>query len=170
VEVTGEAYFEVAKNAVMPFRVNVDNRAEVEVLGTHFNINAYHDEAAINTTLMEGKVKVSANHLPGAVLQPGQQASLAAAGALQVLNEVDTAQIIAWKEGWFQFHMATLPDVMRQLSRWYDVEVSYPANIPDRTFEGRMQQDLTLAQVLKILERYQVHFHIEDRKITVLPD
>ena len=170
VEVTGEAYFEVAKNAVMPFRVNVDNKAEIEVLGTHFNINAYPDEAAINTTLLEGKVKVSAGHLPGTLLQPGQQASLAAAGALQVLNDVDTTQIIAWKEGWFQFHMATLPDVMRQLSRWYDVEVSYPANIPDRAFEGRMQQDLTLAQVLKILERYQVHFHIEDRKITVLPE
>ena len=170
VEVTGEAYFEVAKNAVMPFRVNIDNKAEVEVLGTHFNINAYRDEAAINTTLMEGKVKVSADHSPGKVLQPGQQASLAATGALEVLNEVDTAQIIAWKEGWFQFHMATLPDVMRQLSRWYDVEIAYPPNVPDRAFEGRMQQDLTLAQVLKILERYQVHFHIEDRRITVLPE
>lgn len=170
VEVTGEAYFEVAKNAVMPFRVNIDNRAEVEVLGTHFNINAYRDEAAINTTLMEGKVKVGANHLPGTVLQPGQQASLAAAGALQVLNEVDTAQTIAWKEGWFEFHMATLPDVMRQLARWYDVEIAYPPNIPDRAFEGRMQQDLTLAQVLKILEKYQVHFHIEDRRITILPE
>jgi transmembrane sensor len=91
-------------------------------------------------------------------------------GTLQVLNDIDTAQIIAWKEGWFQFHMATLPDVMRQLSRWYDVEVSYPANIPDRAFEGRIQQDLTLTQVLKILERYQVHFHVEGRKITVLPE
>jgi len=169
VEVTGEAYFEVARNAVMPFRVNIDNRAEVEVLGTHFNINAYRDEAAINTTLMEGKVKVSANRLPGTLLQPGQQASLAA-GALQVLNDVDTAQVIAWKEGWFEFHTATLLDVMRQLSRWYDVEVAYPANIPDRAFEGRIQQDLTLAQVLKILERYQVHFQIEDRRITVLPE
>lgn len=170
VEITGEAYFEVAQHAAMPFIVSVNNKAEVEVLGTHFNINAYQDEAAINTTLLEGKVRVSAGALPGAVLQPGQQASLNATGAMKVLNDVDTMQIIAWKDGWFEFHMATLPDVMRQLSRWYDVDVSYPANIPDRAFEGRMQQDLTLTQVLKILERYQVHFHVEGRKITVLPE
>lgn len=170
VEISGEAYFEVARNAAMPFIVSANSRAEVEVLGTHFNINAYQDEAAINTTLLEGKVKVSTGNDAGRVLKPGQQASLNAAGALQVLNEIDTAQIIAWKEGWFQFHMATLPDVMRQLSRWYDVDVSYPANIPDRAFEGRIQQDLTLTQVLKILERYQVHFHVEGRKITVLPE
>lgn len=170
VEISGEAYFEVAANVARPFVVSMNSRAEVEVLGTHFNINAYRDEAAINTTLLEGKVRVSNGNANGTVLKPGQQASLNTTGTLQVLNDIDTAQIIAWKEGWFQFHMATLPDVMRQLSRWYDVEVSYPANIPDRAFEGRIQQDLTLTQVLKILERYQVYFHVEGRKITVLPE
>jgi ferric-dicitrate binding protein FerR (iron transport regulator) len=170
VEITGEAYFEVAQQAAMPFIVSVNNKAEVEVLGTHFNINAYQDEAAINTTLLVGKVRVSAGTAPGTVLQPGQQASLNTAGTMKVLNDIDTMQIIAWKEGWFQFHMATLPDVMRQLSRWYDVDVKYPANIPDRAFEGRIQQDLTLTQILKILERYQVHFRVEGRQITVLPE
>lgn len=170
VEITGEAYFEVAKNEAMPFIVSVNNKAEVEVLGTHFNVNAYEDEAAINTTLLEGKVRVSAGASPGAVLQPGQQASLNTAGAMKVLDDIDVMQVTAWKDGWFEFHMATLPDVMRQLSRWYDVDVNYPANIPERAFEGRMQQDLTLTQVLKILERYQVHFHVEGRKITVLPE
>ena len=170
VEISGEAYFEVAQHAAMPFIVSVNNKTEIEVLGTHFNINAYQDEAAINTTLLQGKVRVSAGALPGTILQPGQQASLNTAGTMKVLNDIDTMQIIAWKEGWFQFHMASLPDVMRQVSRWYDVDVSYPANIPDRAFEGRIQQDLTLTQMLKILERYQVHFHVEGQKITVLPE
>jgi len=170
VEITGEAYFEVVQHAAMPFIVSVNNKAEIEVLGTHFNINAYQDEAAINTTLLQGKVRVSAGASPGTVLQPGQQASLNTAGTMKVLNDIDTTQIIAWKEGWFQFHMASLPDVMRQVSRWYDVDVSYPANIPDRAFEGRIQQDLTLTQMLKILERYQVQFHVEGQKITVLPE
>lgn len=170
VEVTGEAYFEVAKNAAMPFRVSINNRAEVEVLGTHFNINAYEDEAAVSTTLLEGKVKVNVDKQQSAVLQPGQQASLNAAGALQVLRDVDTAQVVAWKEGWFQFYLADLPEVMRQLSRWYDVEVSYQGGIPDRAFQGRMQRELTLTQVLKILEKYQVHFHVEGRMVTVLAD
>jgi len=170
VEITGEAYFEVAQHAAMPFIVSVNNKAEVEVLGTHFSINAYNDEAAINTTLLQGKVRVSAGASQGTVLQPGQQASLNTSGTMKVLNDIDTTQIVAWKEGWFQFHMATLPDVMRQLSRWYDVEINYPANIPDRAFEGRIQQDLTLTQMLKILERYQVHFHVEGRQITILPE
>lgn len=170
VEITGEAYFEVAKNEAMPFIVSVNNKAEVEVLGTHFNVNAYEDEAAINATLLGGKVRVSAGASPGTVLQPGQQASLNTAGAMKILDDIDVMQVTAWKDGWFQFHMATLPDVMRQLSRWYDVEVNYPADIPDRAFEGRIQQDLTLTQVLKILERYQVHFRVEGRKITILPE
>lgn len=170
VKITGEVYFEVAKNAAMPFMVDVNSSTEVEVLGTHFNINAYKDEAAINTTLLEGKVRVNANQQPGIVLKPGQQARLGTNGALQLFKDVDTSQVIAWKDGWFQFHLANLPEVMRQVSRWYDVEVKYQGDITDVIFEGRIQRDLTLAQVLKILEKYHVHFHVEAKTITVLAD
>lgn len=170
VNITGEAYFEVAGNAAKPFMVDVNGSAEVEVLGTHFNINAYKDEAAINTTLLEGKVRVNTNQQPGVILKPGQQASLSTNGTLQVSRDVDTAQVIAWKDGWFQFHMANLPEVMRQISRWYDVEVSYKGDITDAVFEGRIQRNLTLAQMLKILEKYHVRFHVEGKAITVVPD
>ena len=166
VAVTGEAYFEVAANAAMPFRVTIQQRAEVEVLGTHFNINAYPEEASINTTLLEGKVKVIAGQQSNAILLPGQQAMLPANGTVQIRKNIDTAQIVAWKDGWFQFHLSTLPDVMRQISRWYDVEVSYQGNISDKAFEGRIQRDLTLTQVLK----NQVHFEVNGRKIVVLAD
>lgn len=168
VDVTGEAYFEVAANASMPFQVGVNQRATIEVLGTHFNINAYPEEANINTTLLEGKVKVIAGKQPGTLLLPGEQASLNAAGNMRVLKDIDTDQIIAWKDGWFQFHLSTLPEVMRQISRWYDVEVSYQGTISDKAFEGRIQRDLTLTQVLKILEKNQVHFQVNGRKIIVL--
>jgi ferric-dicitrate binding protein FerR (iron transport regulator) len=164
VEVTGEAYFEVAANATAPFRVAIGNRAAVEVLGTHFNINAYPEESSVQTTLLEGRVKVNA-----ALLLPGEQASLDAAGKISIKKEVDVAQVIAWKDGWFQFHLSSLPDVMRQISRWYDVEVIYQGNIPGKSFEGRIQRDLTLTQMLKILEKNQVHFKLTGRKIEVLP-
>lgn len=169
VMITGEVYFEVAGNAAKPFMVDVNGSTEVEVLGTHFNINAYKDETAINTTLLEGKVRVNMNQQPGVILKPGQQASLSTKGTLQVFKDIDTAQVIAWKDGWFQFHLANLPEVMRQVSRWYDVEVNYKGDITDAVFEGRIQRDLTLAQMLKILEKYHVRFHVEGKTITVLP-
>ncbi|SHN40877.1 FecR family protein [Chitinophaga sp. CF418] len=169
VKITGEVYFEVAPNVAKPFMVDVNSSTEIEVLGTHFNVNAYKDEAAINTTLLEGKVRVNTNQQPGVILKPGQQASLSTNGTLQVFKDIDTAQVIAWKEGWFQFHLANLPEVMRQVSRWYDVEVNYKGNITDAVFEGRIQRDLTLAQMLKILEKYHVRFHVEGKTITVLP-
>ncbi|SDF56679.1 FecR family protein [Chitinophaga filiformis] len=169
VTISGEVYFEVAGNAAKTFMVDVNGSTEVEVLGTHFNINAYKDEAAINTTLLEGKVKVNVNQQPGVILKPGQQASLSTNGTFQVFKDVDTAQVIAWKEGWFQFHLANLPEVMRQVARWYDVEVNYKGDITDAVFEGRIQRDLNLAQMLKILEKYHVRFHVEGKTITVLP-
>ncbi|PSL24031.1 FecR family protein [Chitinophaga ginsengisoli] len=169
VKISGEVYFEVAGNATKPFMVDVNGSTEVQVLGTHFNINAYKDEAAINTTLLEGKVSVNVNQQPGVILKPGQQASLSTNGTLQLFKDVDTAQVVAWKEGWFQFHLANLPAVMRQVERWYDVEINYKGDITDVVFEGRIQRELTLAQMLKILEKYHVRFHVEGKTITVLP-
>ncbi|MBO9154392.1 FecR family protein [Chitinophaga sp. GCM10012297] len=169
VEITGEVYFEVMPDALKPFRVEAAGRSRVEVLGTSFNISAYDDETFIKTTLLEGKVKVGAKDSPAQELRPGQQARQAASGSITVSSDIDPAEVLAWKEGWFLFNQASLPEVMRQLSRWYDVEVKYEGAVPDKTFEGKIRRDLTLAQVLRILERSGVHTKIEGKQLTLLP-
>lgn len=191
VEVSGEAYFEVAKDAAKPFKVAVHGKAVVDVLGTDFNINAYNDETAIKTTLLEGSVKVSIGekaNLPGVnggndrdrgqqavILKPGQQAQLMVAmpssvvGRMKVVKDADIDQVIAWKNGFFNFNQVDLQAVMRQLARWYDVDVVYERDIPKIRFVGEMQRDLNLSDVLDVLKRTDVHFRIEGRKIIVLP-
>lgn len=165
VEVTGEAYFEVAKHAQMPFNVKLNEDMEVEVLGTHFNINAYSDEPAFSTTLIEGAVRVVKGK-EKAVLKPGQQARLTA-GQIDVLR-VDTDQAVAWKNGVFNFHRTGLAAAMRQISRWYDVEVVYEKGVPDIEFGGEMERNLSLSQILTALENMGVHFRIEGRKLIVM--
>ncbi|WP_346320815.1 FecR domain-containing protein [Chitinophaga sp. YIM B06452] len=169
VEITGEVYFEVMPDALKPFRVEADGRSTVEVLGTSFNISAYNDESLIKTTLLEGKVKVSAQDGAAQELRPGQQAQQAVSGNIVISNDADPAEVLAWKEGWFQFNQAALPDVMRQLARWYDVEVKYAGPVPDRVFEGKIQRDLTLVQVLGILEKSGVHTKLEGKQLTLIP-
>ncbi len=153
VTIKGEAYFEVMKNPNMPFVVQVDNRADIEVLGTHFNINAYSDESAIKTTLLEGKVKVTSvtGDRRSATLSPGQQ-SLLTASAMQLLQP-DLEQVMAWKNGLFNFEGATLNEVMKQLERWYDIEVVYEKGIPDIAFGGEMTKNISLAGLLLVLEK-----------------
>lgn len=168
VEVTGEAYFEVAKNAKMPFRLNVNNKAEINVLGTHFNVNAYDNEKAIATTLLEGSVRVAANLDQPVILQPGQQAQIAKAG-INVIENADIDKVIAWKNGLFHFEGATLAEIMRQLERWYDIEVVYEKGIPDIEFEGEMTRDVSLNGLLVMLGKTEMHFRLEGRKLIVLP-
>lgn len=159
VEVAGEAYFEVAENASMPFRVDVNSQVTVEVLGTQFNINAYADEQSIYTTLLQGKVRVS-----GVVLQPGQQAVLSTGQPVRI-SQPNVSAVTAWKDGMFQFENETLGVVMRQIARWYDVEVVYEAGAPvNEVFHGKMQRNLQLSQVLKGLSRIGVHFRVEQGK------
>ncbi len=169
VEITGEVYFEVTHDARKPFRVEVAGRSTVEVLGTSFNISAYADETMIKTTLLEGKVKVAANGNPAQELRPGQQAIQAESGSVTISNDVDPAEVLAWKDGWFQFNQASIPEVMRQLARWYDVEVHYAGAVPDRAYVGRIERSLTLAQVLRVLERSGIHTKIEGKQLTLLP-
>jgi transmembrane sensor len=169
VSVTGELYFEVAQNATAPFIVKVDQRQEIMVLGTSFNVNAYTNEPSINTTLTTGKLKVNTAGHPGEILQPGQQAKVSNTGTIQV-QTMDVEQAIAWKDGWFQFHNAYLPEVMRQIARWYDLDVTFEGKDPGRLFEGRIQKDLPLSEVLQILEAYHVNFKINGKKIVVMPD
>lgn len=165
VELTGEAYFEVAKNAAKPFRVKA-NGAEVVVLGTHFNVNAYADEPATRTTLLEGSVKV----LTGArsdLLRPGQQADVKAGGI--AVSAADTDKAVAWKEGYFQFSGSSLQEVMRQLMRWYDIDVRYEGVIRPRRFGGEISRTSNLDEVLKILEISGVHFKLTEKQLLVMP-
>jgi transmembrane sensor len=169
VTLTGEAYFEVAKNAASPFKVEVAGKGEVEVLGTHFNVNAYSDEAVVKTTLLEGKVKVkgpAGNH--SEVLLPGQEAMLDKKGQVLINRNVDTEQAIAWKNGVFSFTNASLEVVMRQISRWHDVDVVFEdRQVAQRRFSGDIQRDLTLKQVMKILENNHVFCRLEGQKLIV---
>ncbi|MBS1662272.1 MAG: FecR domain-containing protein [Bacteroidetes bacterium] len=161
VEVSGEAYFEVAKDNEHPFFVRTGTM-EVQVLGTHFDVNAYTDEATVNTTLLEGAVRVK-----DVVLRPGQQAQTGANGNVVVGANVE--KVMAWKNGVFDFQDATLEEVMRQLQRWYDIDVVYEKEVPKIEFIGKMGRDLSLSEVLGGLQVSKVHFRLEGRKLVVLP-
>lgn len=175
VEVTGEAYFEV-EAFKEPFIVRINggagetkqNPSEVQVLGTKFNINAYHDELSTSVSLLEGAIKVSSGNINN-VLRPGQQARLDQQGFLHVIQNADMDAIIAWKTGSFSFKHADLSTIMRQLSRWYDVDVVYNGTIPQRLFGGEISRNADLSDVLKILELSKVHFKLEGRNIMVSP-
>jgi ferric-dicitrate binding protein FerR (iron transport regulator) len=140
------------------------------VTGTHFNINAYADEPNIKATLLEGSVNVSKADVKAA-LKPGQQAQVpfgTVAAEIPVMA-VDVEEATAWKNGLFRFNNADLPTVMRQLSRWYDVEVHYEGNVPPRKFEGEIQRGVPLSDVMEALGKSQVHFRIEGKKIVLIP-
>lgn len=162
VKIQGEAYFEVAGNAKMPFRVNVDDRAQIEVLGTHFNVDAYDNNKALNTTLLEGSIKVN-----GTIIKSGQQAQIT--DVLRVVDNADISKVMAWKNGLFNFEGATLDEVMKQLERWYDIEVVYEKGIPDIEFGGEMTKNISLNGLLLVLKESDIHFRLEGRKLVVLP-
>ncbi len=186
VTLRGEAYFEVSSDKARPFKVVIGKGAEIEVLGTHFNINAYPDEPDARTTLLEGSVKVSQVD-QSLLLRPGQQALLVetrvgggpvgsadrslhvADHSLSMADNPDLAQVMAWKNGSFLFDRTSLDVVMRQLSRWYDVDVVYEKGIPAVRFAGEMKRDLNLSEVLAILHKMEVHCHIEGKKLIVTP-
>ena len=169
VELEGEAYFEVAKNAAMPFKVTARD-ATVEVLGTSFNVNAYRNESVIRTTLLDGAVRLKA-YQQSQTLKPGQQAvAKPAREQLEVVNDADLDKVMAWKNGLFNFEDASLEEVMRQLERWYDIEVTYAKGIPPIRFGGEINRQNTLQDVLQILEKSNVHFRFEEsRKLVVIP-
>ncbi|QEH41912.1 FecR family protein [Chitinophaga sp. XS-30] len=168
VQITGEAYFEVAKNKARPFSVNVNDQVRIVVLGTHFNIKAYDNEASANTTLLEGAVMIASGGKEQRI-KPGQQARVSN-GAIHVMNDVDMQQVTAWKDGYFNFNGASLQDVMRQLERWYDIDVHYQGNIPHLTFDGELPVTLQLSQVLKILHKVEVKYRIEEgKRLIILP-
>lgn len=173
VTLTGEAYFEVAKDIARPFLVTVNTGSgtpmTVRVLGTHFNINAYPDEQHNVVTLLEGAVKVDCGPA-NALLVPGKEAILnKAAGKISIKNG-DTEAAVAWKNGYFLFDNEKVESIMRQISRWYDVEISYQGDVSGKAIGGSLSRSKNVGEVLNMLELTgTVHFKINGRRITVMP-
>jgi transmembrane sensor len=164
----GEAYFEVAEDKNKPFKVSVGD-VQVEVLGTHFDVMAYEDENAINTTLLAGAVRVTSKGMGSRVLAAGQEASMDRSSGSLSLNEVDAEEAVAWKDGFFEFEGVSIETVMRQLARWYDVDVEYKGKT-DKHFRGRIARSSNVSEVFKKLELTgEVHFSMEGKKIIVKP-
>lgn len=165
VKLNGEAYFEIAKDKNHPFIVSTENQ-EIKVLGTHFNVNSYKDEEAIKTTLLEGSVQVS---IPKSnitdILKPGQQSVLQNNSLRVVAAKTDEA--IAWKNGYFQFNESHLRSIMREISRWYDIDIVYEGKVEDALFYVKIPRNLSLTEVMKILEINGINFKIEGRKLIV---
>lgn len=168
VKITGEAYFEVAHDAAKPFRVGVGDM-KVDVLGTHFNVNAYKDEGVIKTTLLEGSVRVCEGN-ESVVIMPGEQVQVIEMNHKMVIDKnVDLAEVVAWKNGRFAFSDADIKTVMRQLARWYNFNMEFKGEIKDR-FHVEMTRNTNLSNVFKILEATGgVHFRIEQNKVIVMP-
>ena len=165
VELSGEGYFEVTHNAKAIFHVKVNN-INVQVLGTHFNINSYGNEPIVRTTLLEGSVKISSGSNT-AILRPGQQAGLNSNNDIAIINNADVDEAVAWKNGRFKFNSADIKSIMRQASRWYNVEVVYEREI-NETFSGSISRNANISQLLKIIEATdKVSFKIDGRKIMV---
>jgi len=180
VQLKGEAYFEVAKlsdkkGARVPFKVSSEigegRNQQVEVLGTHFNINAYIDEPNNKTTLLEGKVRIlNLGSLASSILKPGQQSVIAASSPSVLVRNVDAEDAVTWKDGFFSFNDENLQTIMNKISRWYNVDISYRGAKMDKLFGGRISRFNSVNQVLETLQATgDVHFKIEERRILVMP-
>jgi transmembrane sensor len=166
VELSGEAYFEVNKQA-RPFIVQTGGQ-QVKVLGTHFNINGYANEAAIKTTLLEGSVRVGNNSGSSVLLKPGQMAVNNQAGGIRVAA-ADVDDVMAWKNGLFIFNNEHIRDIMTKLARWYDIEVEYEGDMSGVAFQGNYQRSRSLVNLLRTIEQTNsVRFKIEGRRVTVI--
>jgi hypothetical protein len=165
VQITGEAYFEVAHDKTKPFRVESDGQT-VEVLGTHFNVNTYADENDIKTTLLEGSVKIKAGN-KSYLLKPGEQSHLKNGDVS--ITQADMDEALAWKNGVFHFNDAGIESVMKQISRWYDVDVKYEGKIKERTFSGEISMNVNASQILDAMRFKKINYTIEGKTITVKP-
>ncbi len=166
IEITGEAYLEVSPNVASPFIVKTPTQ-EIRVLGTRFNINAYADEPILRTTLLEGSIKIAAAGKT-ILLHPGEQvADNTITGELNTTNP-DVTNVTAWINGRFKFDHSDIKTVMRQIARWYDVDVDYRGNLPDYQFAGGTFRNNNLSEVLQVLELSGLHFKLENHKIIVM--
>lgn len=167
VELKGEGYFEVRKDTSRPFHVKTGG-ADIEVTGTHFNINAYEDEATVKTTLLEGSVKIMLlNNIIN--LKPGEQASWGFDKKVTTSSDITEEDIVGWKNGLFSFHHADIMDVMKQVARWYDVTIQYNGKIKNH-FNASIERNIPVSRLLKLLEGTgDVEFEIKDKTIIVNP-
>ncbi|MDB5146275.1 MAG: FecR family protein [Mucilaginibacter sp.] len=165
VYLSGEAYFEVAKNAKMPFIVTT-GKAEVQVLGTHFNVKAYDDEDICKTTLLEGAVEV---HSSVAIneIKPGQQAIINGEGQQKITSDINIDEEVAWKNGLFMFTKADIKDVLQQVSRWYDIEVVYEGKVPELQFSGQLSRKVDFYGFTNILKYAGLNFTIKGKTVIV---
>jgi len=167
VEIQGEAYLEVANNASKPFIVDAGDGMEIKVLGTHFNVNNYKEEKYRRMTLVEGAIEIVSGN-SRKLLKPGEQALSGKDGGIRV-EEVNTAAVIAWKNGLFDFNRSDIPSMMNQLARWYDVDVQYEGPLHQCLYGGEMERDLNLSQVVKLLETAGIHIKIKDKTLILMP-
>ena len=168
VEISGEAYFEVAKDKSHPFIVQA-NGTKVQVYGTHFNINAYPDDNNVTTTLLEGSVQIS-NNGQQVMLVPGEQGvSIKSGGAIKV-SKADLQQAIAWKNGYFIFHDLSIVEVMKQVSRWYDVDIEYQdENVKNNEFGGAISRYKSITELLDNMQLTRsIHYKIEGRRVIIM--
>jgi len=167
VEITGQVYFDVKPDAAHPFRVKAKGQITQD-LGTKFNINAYDDEPNIRVTLEEGSIKVY-NGQQSALLIPGQQAVTNAGSNLIRVHNANIDEAIAWKNGQTSFNNEDIQEIMRKVSRWYDVDIQYEGKIPTRGFDGSISRNANLSDLLKVLEFDNIHFKVDGKTITVKP-
>lgn len=166
--ISGEAYIEVVHNEKMPFKINVKGQT-ISDIGTHFNINAYDDEPIIKTSLIEGCISVSKGSKT-VILKPGQESIVQPANNTIVVHNGNPEEAIAWKNGYFRFNNEDIQGIMRQLSRWYNIDVAYQGSVPTDGFNGKISRFKNISQVLRMLESTKlVHFKIEGRRVTVIP-
>ncbi len=168
VELTGEGYFEVTKNASRPFIVKTSNLS-VEVLGTHFNVSAYKDEENSKTTLLEGSIRITSGSSSN-LLQPGQQVSVNnSTNEMKLVKQANTEEAVAWKEGYFQFSGADLPVIMRQIARWYDVDVVYEGESRKHNFFVKIDHNKKLSSIVNALQQGGINCRMEEGKLIVSP-
>jgi ferric-dicitrate binding protein FerR (iron transport regulator) len=164
VEVTGQVWFDVVHNERQPFRV-MARGIEIDDVGTQFNVNAYGDEEGTKVTLVEGAVSIG-----NVLLKPGQQAQVPVTGKIRISDHADLDQVMAWKNGFFSFRNADIKVVMRELARWYDIEVVYEGSHYTETFSGKIGRGLTLRDLLDGLAQTRVRYRIEEgKKLVILP-
>ncbi|MCH5719791.1 FecR family protein [Niabella hibiscisoli] len=169
VVVKGEAYFEVAHNKKQPFIVDIPGRQQISVLGTHFNVNAYEDEAAVKTTLIQGSVKVhTLSSGKNVVLKPGQQTVVRAGRGIETLTGIDVEKVMAWKNGYFDFDQTEISEIMRQVSRWYNANIELDPRLKGLTFSGRLPRKENVQKLLKMFEATStVRYHVAGNQIKV---
>ncbi len=166
VQMTGEVYFEVVKNPKQPFKVR-SGGTEISVLGTHFNVMAYNDEADQKTTLLEGSIHLSTGNF-SKLLKPGQQASINQSTGIAVSNNIDLEAVMAWRNDLFVFKDMEIKDIARQLSRWYDVQVVFkgtPSKIP---YTGTIAKDVALSEILSMLQFTGLKYELNDHVLTII--